>query len=79
MEPRKLTRSEVAQLGGLARARNLTPERREQIARMGGDAFMERHGREGIVRLGHMRHGRLTPTQKPAEDTTGSTHSQGAI
>lgn len=66
MSPRKLTRSEIAQLGGLARARSLTPERRREIAESGGHAFVEIYGREGLVRLQHYRHGRLGNGKAPA-------------
>lgn len=52
--------------GGLARARRLSPERRSEIARMGGRAILQKYGREHFrrIRFG-MRAGEL---QQPSAD-----------
>ena len=62
MTRQKLSRSEVARLGGLAAAHNMTPEQRSERSRKGGEAVMEKYGR------GHMLRMRLYQRQaKPAE------------
>jgi len=71
--PRKLTKSEAGQLGGLARARTTTPEQRQAWGRMGAEVRMEKYGTEGMVRMRHARWGRLTGTQKPR--VTGANES----
>lgn len=69
MTATKLTKAQAGKLGGLARARALTPEQRERIAYRASQANLAKNGREQVVRASHMRWGRLTKT----ENATGRT------
>lgn len=51
MAERKLTPTQVARLGGLARAQRLNPDKRRTIASMGAQTFYERYGEEGLERM----------------------------
>ena len=65
MTATKLTKSQAGKLGGLARARALTPEQRERIAYRASQANLAKNGREQMVRASHMRWGRLTKENAP--------------
>ncbi len=45
-------------MGGLARARKLSALERKAIASMGGNATLEKYGKEAFVRLAHRKAGR---------------------
>ena len=51
MTRQKYTPQEVARLGGLTAAHNMTAEQRSERARKGGQAVMERYGRAHMLRL----------------------------
>ena len=51
MTRQKYTPQEVARLGGLTAAHNMTPEQRSERARKGGQAVMEKYGRAHMLRL----------------------------
>lgn len=59
MPRRKLTRSEVARMGGIARADRLSATERSAIAAKGGNAVVEKYGRVHFLRLAYQKAGRL--------------------
>lgn len=68
MTKRKLSRKQVAQLGGYAASRKLGAEGRAARSAKGGAANAAK-GKEYFVRLAHQRWGRLqTPKQMAAPE-----------
>lgn len=59
MVRKKLTRSEVARMGGIARADRLSAQERSTIAAQGGNATVAKHGRVHMLRLAFQKAGRL--------------------
>ena len=59
MTRQKYTPAEIARLGGLTAAHNMTPEQRSERARKGGQAVMEKYGKAHMLRL------RLNQRQSP--------------
>lgn len=55
-----LTRAQVAQLGGFARAQKRTKDEIAMWGARGGETVVERYGKGHLVRLAHISHGRLT-------------------
>lgn len=59
MAAKKLTPSQVAQLGGLRAAALAGPDGMKAKGSRGGSATYERHGKEHMLRMAHKRWGRL--------------------
>lgn len=57
MASKKLTPSQVAQLGGFARKKQ--PGALSEMGKKGGAAVKEKYGREHYIRMAHKSHGRL--------------------
>jgi len=76
---RKLTRSEVARLGGLARAKRMSPGERKLAAERAHDAWMDQHGLEKLVRMSHQRWNRLggPAAQKPRVNGANESSQEG--
>lgn len=60
-----MTRTEAARKAAYARAAALTPERRSEIARLGGLALVEKHGKVGLAKRAAKwrRHNPSRPTR----------------
>jgi hypothetical protein len=56
---KKLTRKQIAQLGGFGAARALGSEGMARIGTKGGAATLEARGREHYIRMAHKRWNRL--------------------
>ena len=59
MAQQKLSRKQVAQLGGLAAAKAAGSQGMAKLGAKGGRQTAERHGREHFIRAAHKRWGRL--------------------
>ena len=80
MERRPLTRTEIARLGGLTAADNLSPEQRTARAMKAGNAAREKLGRAHYMRMALIKHGRLpkTSTKKARAANSGPNSANGA-
>lgn len=80
MERRPLTRTEIARLGGLTAADNLSPEQRTARAMKAGNAAREKLGRAHYMRMALIKHGRLpkTSTKKGAPAKGSPNSANGA-
>jgi len=45
-----LSRKQVVRLGGLAQSQKLSSDQRSLVAAKGGQAFMQKYGKEGVAR-----------------------------
>lgn len=72
-EPRKLTRSEIARLGGLTSSHNMSADQRSARARKAGLAARDKLGPAHYLRMAHIKNGRLT--SKGAAQTTPATQA----